>query len=121
MQNDPNLWNFAYERRILMISPTNLIAALKMIATLWRVEYQNKNAQEIAEQSGALYDKFVGFLDDLSDIGVKLNATQKSYDDSLNKLHDGKGNLIRRVQKIKELGAKTSKEIPRSMLDRSEE
>ena len=121
MQYDPNLWNFAYERRILMISPTNLIAALKMIATLWRVEYQNKNAQEIAEQSGALYDKFVGFLEDLKDIGIKLNATQKSYDDSMNKLSDGKGNLIRRVEKIKELGARTTKEIPKNMIEKAEE
>ena len=121
MQYDPNLWNFAYERRILMISPTNLIAALKMIATLWRVEYQNKNAQEIAEQSGSLYDKFVGFLDDLIDIGNKLNATRKSYDDSLNKLSEGKGNLIRRAEKIRELGARTTKEIPKNIIEKSEE
>jgi DNA recombination protein RmuC len=121
MQYDTNLWNFAYERRILLISPTNLIAALKMIATLWRVEYQNKNAQEIAEQSGALYDKFVGFLEDLKDVGNKLNATQKSYDDSINKLSDGKGNLIRRVERIKELGAKTSKEIPKNLIDKAED
>ena len=121
MQQDTTLWNYAYERRILMISPTNLIAALKMIATLWRVEYQNKNAQEIAEQSGALYDKFVGFLEDLKDIGIKLNATQKSYDDSMNKLSDGKGNLIRRVEKIKELGARTTKEIPKNMIEKAED
>jgi DNA recombination protein RmuC len=121
MQYDPNLWNFAYERRILMISPTNLIAALKMIATLWRVEYQNKNAQEIAEQSGALYDKFVGFLEDLKDVGNKLTSTQKSYDDSINKLSDGKGNLIRRVERIKELGARTSKEIPKNLIDKAED
>jgi DNA recombination protein RmuC len=121
MQYDPNLWNFAYERRILMISPTNLIAALKMISTLWRVEYQNKNAQEIAEQSGALYDKFVGFLEDLKDVGNKLNATQKSYDDSMNKLSEGKGNLVRRVERIKELGARTTKEIPKNLIDKAED
>ena len=121
MQYDTNLWNYAYERRILMISPTNLIAALKMIATLWRVEYQNKNAQEIAEQSGALYDKFAGFLEDLKDVGNKLNATRKSYDDSVNKLSEGKGNLLRRVEKIRELGAKTTKEIPKNMIEKAEE
>ncbi len=121
MQYDTNLWNFAYERRILLISPTNLIAALKMIATLWRVEYQNKNAQEIAEQSGSLYDKFVGFLEDLKDVGNKLNATQKSYDDSINKLSEGKGNLIRRVERIKELGARTTKEIPKNLIEKAEE
>jgi len=91
------------------------------LQTLWRVENQNKNAQEIADQSGALYDKFVGLLDDLKDVGSKLNATQKSYDDSMNKLSEGKGNLIRRVEKIRELGAKTSKEIPRGMIEKNEE
>ncbi|MEI7500414.1 MAG: DNA recombination protein RmuC [Bacteroidota bacterium] len=121
MQYDPNLWNWAYDRRILLISPTNLIAALRMIANLWRVEYQNKNAMEIARQSGELYDKFTGFLEDLQDIGSKIDATRKVYDASMNKLSTGKGNLIRRVETIKSLGAKAGKEIPKSLLDRAEE
>lgn len=121
VQNDPNLWNFAYDRRILLISPTNLIASLKMIANLWRVEYQNKNAVEIARQSGELYDKFKGFVDDLEDIGKKLNATRASYDDAMNKLSTGKGNLLRRTERIKELGAKTSKELPKNLLEQSRE
>ena len=103
MQYDPNLWNWAYDRRILLISPTNLIAALRMIANLWRVEYQNKNAMEIARQSGELYDKFTGFLEDLQDVGTKIDATRKVYDASMNKLSTGKGNLIRRVENIKSL------------------
>ncbi|MCX6251526.1 MAG: DNA recombination protein RmuC [Bacteroidetes bacterium] len=121
MQNDPNLWNFAYERRILLISPTNLIAALKMIANLWRVEYQNKYAKEIAEQGGALYDKFADFVKDLVDVGDKIDATKKVFDASMNKLTTGKGNLIRRAEKIKALGAKVGKDIPKSILERSEE
>jgi DNA recombination protein RmuC len=121
MQHDPNLWNWAYDRRILLISPTNLIAALRMIANLWRVEYQNKNAMEIARQSGELYDKFTGFLEDLQEIGVKIDATRKSYDASMNKLSTGKGNLIRRIETIKSLGARAGKEIPKSMLERAEE
>jgi DNA recombination protein RmuC len=121
VQADPNLWNYAYDRRILLISPTNLIAALKMIVNLWRVEYQNKNAVEIARQSGELYDKFKGFVDDLEDIGKKINATRNSYDDAMNKLSEGKGNLIRRAEKIKELGAKTSKELPKTLLDKAGE
>jgi DNA recombination protein RmuC len=121
MQNDPALWNYAYDRRVVMISPTNLITALRMIANLWRVEYQNKNVQEIAEQSGALYDKFVGFLDDLKDVGAKLTATQKSYDDSISKLSSGKGNILRRVEKIRELGAKTTKEIPKNMIEKAQD
>lgn len=120
MQTDPNLWNYAYEKRVLLISPTNLIAALRLIANLWRVEYQNKNALEIARQSGELYDKFAGFLGDLEDIGTKLDATQRVYDASMNKLSTGKGNLIRRVESLKTLGAKAGKEIPRSLLERSE-
>jgi DNA recombination protein RmuC len=92
-----------------------------MIANLWRVEYQNKNALEIARQSGDLYDKFTGFLEDLQDIGNKLENTRKAYDASMNKLHTGKGNLIKRVENIKSLGAKAGKEIPKSMLDRAEE
>jgi DNA recombination protein RmuC len=121
VQNDPNLWSFAYDRRILLISPTNLIASLKMIANLWRVEYQNKNAVEISRQSGELYDKFKGFVDDLEDIGKKINATQGSYDDAMNKLATGKGNLIRRAEKIRELGVKPDKKLPKSLLEKSEE
>jgi DNA recombination protein RmuC len=121
MQNDPELWNYAYERRILLISPTNLIAALKMIANLWRVEYQNKFAQDIADQSGALYDKFADFVKDLTDVGDKIDATKRVYDASMNKLTTGKGNLIRRAEKIKALGAKTGKEISKTLLDRTEE
>ena len=121
MQNDPDLWNYAYERRILLISPTNLIAALKMIANLWRVEYQNKFAQDIADQSGALYDKFADFVKDLMEVGDKIDATKRVYDASMNKLTTGKGNLIRRAEKIKALGAKTGKEIPRTLLDKAEE
>jgi len=121
MQYDPNLWNWAYDRRILLISPTNLIAALRMIANLWRVEYQNKNAMEIARQSGDLYDKFTSFLEDLQDIGTKIDATRKVYDASMNKLSTGKGNLIRRVETIKSLGARAGKEIPKSLLEQAGE
>jgi len=121
MQAEPDLWSYAYERRVLLISPTNLIAVLRMVSNLWRVEYQNKNAIEIARQSADLLDKFVGFLEDLEDVGRKLDQTRQSYDASINKLSTGKGNLIRRAEKIKELGAKPVKEIPKNLLDRSEE
>jgi len=121
MQAQSDLWSWAYERRILLISPTNLIAALRMIANLWRVEYQNKNAIEIARQSADLLDKFVGFVEDLEDVGRKLESVKVSYDASMNKLATGKGNLIRRTEKIKELGAKPTKEIPKTLLDKSEE
>jgi DNA recombination protein RmuC len=112
IKEDPEIWNYAYDRRILLISPTNLLAALKMIASLWRQEYQNKNALEIARQSGDLLDKFYALLSDLNDLGNRLKLTQKSYDEAINKLSEGKGNLIRRAQRIEELGAKTKKKLP---------
>lgn len=121
MQGDPGLWNYAYERRVLLISPTNLIAALRMISNLWRVENQNKNALEIARQSGELLDKLAGFVSDLTDIGSKLEATRRSYDAALNKLSTGKGNLVRRAEKIRELGAKSSKELPAQLIENAYE
>lgn len=121
MQMDPALWSWAYDKRILLISPTNLIAAVRMIANLWRVEYQNKNAMEIARQSGDLYDKFVGFLEDLGDIGKKIDASKQSFDGAMNKLSTGKGNLLNRAERIRKLGAKTSKELPRTMKENLEE
>jgi DNA recombination protein RmuC len=121
IQDDTELWNYAYEKRILLISPTNLIAALKMIESMWRQEYQSKNVMEIARRSGALYDKFEGLLSDLVDIGKKLDAAQNSYKSSMVKLSEGKGNLISRVEQIKKLGAKTKKSLPQNLLDRAVE
>jgi DNA recombination protein RmuC len=112
IKEDPDLWNYAYDRRILLISPTNLLTALKMIASLWRQENQNKNALEIARQSGDLLDKFYALLSDLNDLGSRLKLTQKSYNDAISKLSEGKGNLIRRAQRIEELGAKTKRKLP---------
>ncbi len=121
IQKDAELWHYAYNKRILIISPTNLIAALKMIESLWRQEYQTKNVQEIARQSGDLYDKFKGFIDDLLLIGKKLQETQLTYEESMKKLSTGRGNLVKRVENIKKLGIKTSKELPQNLLDRAEE
>jgi DNA recombination protein RmuC len=120
IQNDPNLWLYAYEKSILLISPTNLFAALKMVSSLWQQEYQSRNVIEIARQSGNLYDKFVSLLDDLLDVGNKLRATQKSYDDSMNKLQTGRGNLLSRVENIRKLGAKTTRELPKKLLENND-
>jgi DNA recombination protein RmuC len=121
IQSDSNLWSYAYDRRILLMSPTNLIAALKMVESMWRQENQNRNALEIARQSGELYDKFAGFLEDFQDLGKRIDSAQRAYDDSMKKLYTGKGNLIRRAQVIRELGAKTSKNVPLVFLDKAEE
>jgi len=112
IQQDPGLWNLAYEKRILMIGPTNLIAALKMIESMWRQEYQSKHVMEIAAQGGALYDDFVMFIERLKKIGKKIDEAKESYDSALKKLSDGKGNLVGRVEKLKVLGIKAKKRLP---------
>ena len=121
VQADPDLWSYAYERRILLISPTNLISTLKIVSSLWRQEYQSRNAIEIAKQSGDLYDKFVLLMESLVDVGNKLKGTQKSYEESMNRLSTGKGNLIKKVEDIKTLGAKASKALPQVLIDRAED
>jgi DNA recombination protein RmuC len=117
MQTDSDLWNYAYTRRVLIISPTNLIAALKMIFDLWQREFQNRHAIEIAERGGQLYDKFVGFIESITSVGENLTRSQKSYEQAMNQLSTGKGNLVAQAQKLKDLGAKAKKSIPTSLLD----
>ncbi|MEA1986945.1 MAG: DNA recombination protein RmuC [Candidatus Marinimicrobia bacterium] len=112
MQSDSSLFNYAYKKRIVIVSPTTLMATLQTITYIWRQDNQTKNAKEIAKQSGNLYDKFVGFLEDLVAIEKHLNNTKKSLDGAKNKLKTGSGNLIGRVNKIKQLGIKTKKSIP---------
>jgi DNA recombination protein RmuC len=112
MQLDSTLWDYAYRKRILLISPTNLIASLKVVADLWKREYQSRNAQEIAKRGAILYDKFAGFVDTIQDIGRNIDRTQKSYDKAISQLKDGNGNLIRQAEMLKELGIKSQKELP---------
>ena len=116
VQSDPDLWAYAYTRRILMISPTNLIAVLKIVADLWKREMQSKNAVEIASEGAKLYDKFVGFVTTIEDIGRHLSRSQDSYLQAVSQLKDGRGNLIARVHKLKKLGVKSTKQLPTSML-----
>ncbi len=117
VQSDNSLFSDAFEMNIVIVSPSTLLATLRTIASIWRQENQNKNALEIARQSGALYDKFVGFADDLENIGKKIDDSKSCYTDAMKKLRDGSGNLVRRAEKIRELGAKTSKSLPRTLLD----
>ncbi len=120
IKNDTELWNYAYQKRILLISPTNLIAALKLLQDLWKREYQNRHAIEIAERGGRLYDKFVGFVDSLQDIGTHIERSEKAYSSAMNQLKEGSGNLIGQVEKLKKLGVKASKSLPDDMLSRAE-
>lgn len=121
MQHDVTLWEYAYKKRILLISPTNLIAALKLVADLWQREQQNRNAMLIAERGGQLYDKFAGFVESLEDIGRSIDRSQKSYDSAMKQLKTGSGNLMGQVEKLKKLGVKSQKAIPSRLIEEPEE
>lgn len=112
MQADHALWQYAYEKKVLLLSPTNLIAALKLVADLWQRDKQTRNAIDIAEEGGKLYDKFAGFVDDMEKIGKSLNTTAMAYTDAMKKLKTGNGNLIGRVEKLKVMGVKAKKNLP---------
>ncbi|MES2651191.1 MAG: DNA recombination protein RmuC [Bacteroidota bacterium] len=119
VQADHELFNYAWDRRVVIVSPTTLLATLRTIASIWKVDRQNKNVYEIAEEAGALYDKFVGFISDMDNIGKHLERSQKAHEDAFKKLQYGSGNLIGKVEKIKKLGAKTksSKQIDSKFLE----
>jgi DNA recombination protein RmuC len=122
VESDSDLFGFAWEKKIIPVSPSTLLATLRTIASIWKQENQNRNAMEIAQQGGMMYDKLVSFLQDLEKVGKSINQLHDQYEGAMNKISTGKGNLITRAAKIKELGAKTSKEIPVQFLtDESEE
>lgn len=108
---DPDLCSEAIARNVVLVSASSLLATLRIIASLWRVERQNRNALEIARRAGELYDKFVGFVNDLEEVGRKLEGARLAHDASLMKLSQGKGNLVRRIEDLKNLGARTSKSL----------
>jgi len=118
-QSGENLYNEAHEKSIIIVSPTTLIATLRTISSIWKHEYQNRNALEIARQGGALYDKFKAFVDDLMEVGRSLDKSKQQYSQAMNKLVDGKDNLIRKTERLKELGSKTSKSMDDKLLVRA--
>ena len=120
IQNDPGLSQYAFEKNIVFVSPTMLLTTLKLAQNLWRLDQQNRNAVEIADKAGALYDKFVNFVGDLEDVGARIDSSKKSYENAHKKLRSGTGNLIRRVEDLKTLGAKTSKKLEREALDKED-
>lgn len=120
MQADQNLWNYAYERRILLLNPSNLITSLKLIADLWKREYQNRNSMEIAERGAKLYDKFVGFVENLEKVGKNLDQAKNVYNDAYKQLSTGNDNLVTQTQKLKSLGIKNKKDLPQSLIDNSQ-
>ncbi len=119
IQSDRNLYEEAFEKRIVFVSPTLLLPSLQLIKSAWRQEYQNRNVIEIAKRAGDLYDKFVGFSDDLLNLGRHLDSSKKFYEESMKKLSTGSGNLVSKVENLKRLGAKADKSIDPKLLSRS--
>lgn len=121
IREDNDLYLRAFEFNIVIVTPSTLLASLSTISSLWKQEYQNRNVIAIAKQAGSLYDKFFGLYNDLSILGKNLGTARRTYDGAMNKLMTGQGNLVRQVEKIKELGAKTKKQLPKELLDKSAE
>lgn len=121
INNDNQLYNKAFEKNIVIVTPATLLATLRTIDSMWNNEKQQRNALEIARQAGALYDKFEGLYSDLIKIGSKMDSAKNDYDDAINKLKTGRGNLINSVEKIKKLGAKAKKSLPESIIQKAED
>lgn len=121
VQNDNDLFHFAWEKRIVIVSPTTLLATLTTVASLWKIENQNKNALEIARLSGAMYDKLEGVIAELIKVGNSIQTTDAQYKSAMSKLYEGQGNVVKTAEKIKALGAKASKSIPQSLIDRADD
>ena len=121
MEMDPSMFTAAFEQRIMLVSPTTLMLALRIINNLWRVEKQNKNALEIAQRAGAMYDKLAGVVEEVDKLGKQLTTVQGTYDNVHARLATGKGNLVRQVETIKGLGANTKKTIATSLLENAQD
>lgn len=119
VQQGGELYNEAHEKSIIIVSPTTLIATLRTVSSIWKHEYQNRNALEIARQGGALYDKFKSFVDDLVEVGKSLDKSKSQYEQAMGKLVTGKDNLIRKTERLRELGAKTDKNLDDKLLGRA--
>jgi DNA recombination protein RmuC len=117
MQGEADLWNYAYERRILLISPTNLIASLKLMVDLWKREHQNQNAQAIADRGAKIYEKIVGFVENMDAVGGFLDKAQGKYNEAYKQLSTGGGNLISQATKLKALGVKSKAEFKPGIAD----
>lgn len=116
LQKDHSLFQEAYDRNIILVSPTTLIASLKIISSTWKHEFQNRNAMEIADRGKKLLEKFIGFAEDFEKIGEQLNRTEKTYADAMNKLRDGRGSLVSQAKQLEELGVKTNKQLSENLL-----
>ena len=121
INDDNSLYNKAFEKNIVIVTPSTLLATLRTIDTMWNNEKQQRNAIEIARQAGTLYDKFQGLVSDLTGVGKKIDDAKKDYSSAMNKLVEGRGNLITSVEKLKKLGAKAKKSLPEAIIKRAED
>lgn len=121
MRLSPTLWQDAFKRRVLIVSPSLLVSALKIVEQLWRREQQNANVAKIAEEAGKMYDKFAAFVEDLRKIGANLDTVRNSYDNAMKKLTSGKGNLVKKAESLRQLGIKASKNLPPEIIRLMEE
>ena len=119
LQADQELFNFAWERRIVIVSPTTLLATMRTVASMWKMDKQSQHAFQIAEESGKLYDKFKLFMDDMVKVGTQLNSTRSTYEDAMKKLVTGRGNLVNQAEKLREMGAKNTKRIDEKITQRA--
>lgn len=121
VNNDNTLYNKAFEKNIVIVTPSTLLATLRTIDTMWNNEKQQRNAIEIARQAGALYDKFEGFVTDLTKVGKKMDEAKNEYKGAMNKLVEGRGNIVTSIEKLKKMGAKAKKSIPEPILKRAQD
>lgn len=117
VQKDPGLHSYAWDKKVVIVCPTTIFATLKTVASVWRLELQNRNALEIARQGGDLYDKIAGFVEDMEKMGKQIKAVEGSYDSAMKKLSSGKANILSRTEKLRMLGVKTSKSLPADLVD----
>ena len=120
VKEDTGLWKYAYDKKVLIVGPTNLLLVLKIVADIWQIEKQSKNAIEIAEKAGELYDKLLGFVESMEDVGAGLKKANQNYEKAMGQLSTGKGNAIKKAEELKALGADTKKQFPERLIDNSE-
>jgi DNA recombination protein RmuC len=120
VKEDTGLWKYAYDKKVLIVGPTNLLLVLKIVADIWQIEKQSKNAIEIAEKAGELYDKLFGFIESMEDLGAGLNKANQNYEKAMGQLSTGKGNAIKKAEELKALGADTKKQFPDRLIDNNE-
>ena len=119
LQQDPELFQTCFDQRIILVGPSTLLATLRTVANIWRHEYQNRHALQIASEGGKLYDKFVGFVETLEKVGKNLQQAQDSYQTAYKQLYSGRGNLVDRVEKLRQMGVKAGKRLDAQLVEQA--